>query len=89
MEDLYDGTRRTLGEIIPLETPDIEDEIHIRTAFYNAYNRLSEQDADIIYLLMCGYKFKDISVSVKNARYRIKIARKRFKSELRACGITL
>jgi hypothetical protein len=84
---LYDGNRRTLGEVVPLEQADVETTAHLRIGFWQAFERLRPGDADIISLMMYGFKYKDISEAVHNARYRIKIARKRFKAELEREGI--
>jgi hypothetical protein len=88
-ERLYDSNRLTIGDVTRLEQPDVEDAIHLRIGFWKAYNRLSDVNADVISMLMSGYKFKDISELVHNARYRIRIARKRFREELDREGVNV
>ena len=86
---LYDGTGLTLGDIVALEQPDIEDMIHLQIGFWNAFDKLAEQDAAIISQLMRGFKYKDISETIHNARYRIRLAKKRFENELDKEGISI
>ena len=88
-ELLYDDNSLILGDIVVLEQPQIEETVHVKMGFWSAFARLSESDAETISMLMIGYKYKDIAVTVNNARYRIKIARKRFKKELLKEGVNV
>ena len=81
-ELLYDANRLTIADVTAVEAASVEDTVHLKTGFWKAFSRLSNSDADVISLLMTGYKFKDISAMVYNARYRIRIAKKRFRREL-------
>jgi len=81
-ELLYDFSGLTLKDVTPEESASVEDIVHLKTGFWRAFSRLPPGDADVITLLMTGYKFKDVSMMVHNARYRIRKAKKRFKSEL-------
>ena len=79
---LYDSGGLTLSDVTPTKAASVEDTVHLKGGFWKAFSRLSPGDADVITLLMTGYKFKDISNLVHNARYRIRKAKKRFRKEL-------
>ena len=80
---LEDGL--VLRDIVAQEQAEVETTVHLKLGFWNAFSRLSEDDADVISLLMQGFKYKDMAVN--NARYRIRIAKKRFEVELGKEGI--
>jgi hypothetical protein len=86
---LYDTDGLTLADVVALEMPDVQEVVHIRLGFWKAFQKLSESDAEIISLLMVGNKYKDISTTISNARYRIRIAKKRFEAELHKEGISV
>lgn len=80
-EVLYDSGL-TLADVTPEQGASVENTVHLKTGFWKAFNRLSDGDADVITLLMSGYRFRDIENLVHNARYRIRKAKKRFRKEL-------
>ena len=86
---MYDGAGRTLADVVDMEQPNIEDAVHLRISLWKAFKRLPKNDADVISLLMIGYGYKDISPMIHNARYRIRIAKKRFQKELDREGINV
>jgi len=87
LEDLNDY--RSLGECIAIEQPDVCEEVEIRIAFWDAFEKLSDDDKKVIELLACGNKLKDIKQEVTDTKRRISRAKRKFKWYLERCGVEL
>ena len=86
-EDLNDY--RSLGECIAIEQPDVCDEVCLRIAFWGAFEKLSEDDKQVIELLACGNRLKEIKKLVPDAKRRISRARRNFKWQLERLDVGL
>ncbi len=89
MEDLSYENDRVLGDVVPLEQPDVEDEVSIRISFDRALEKLSPEDREVICLLACGNKLKDLRKIIPDTRRRISRAKRNFRIYLERYGVEL